>query len=352
MIVVFGGLATRGANSDVFTNDVHVWALRGASRWVALRTIEGRAPMPRCYHCATAVGSKLLIFGGNNADESFSDLAYLECTPTVSAPDTWSWHWPRVTGHGPRARTGATATAIGDRFVLYVGGWDPHEDLGGRASHRPSARAAPARSNGGKRNMAFDVPSGVVGGSFAGTGAAGTATAAARLAAHVSANIRTGEDEPEPFPEAWLLDTTTWTWLRIAGDVSDSSSDGAPSAADVTALKCAAGRVGHAATLLPDARSLLQRAAASGDVRAARTYDKARGAVAALLVHGGVKAGGEKHGDAALLLLPHELIDCGGRATRQLVDSLARSPPPVGAASSHVRDADDIPAGQDETLGK
>jgi hypothetical protein len=346
MIVVFGGLATRGTNQEAFVNDVHVWALRGASRWVGLRTIEGRAPMPRCYHCAAAVGSKLIVFGGNAADESFSDLAFLECTPTVSAPDTWSWHWPRVVGTGPRARTGATATAIGDRFVLVVGGWDPHEDRGGRGSHRPAARPAAARGGAGggagaKRGADAAAPSAPADGG-------GAAHPAARLAAVVAAGVRTGEDEPEPFPEAWLLDTASWTWMRIAGDVGVAAGAGggagaAPSPAAIAALKSAAGRVGHAATLLPDARALLRRAAALGSADA-RVLADAPAPVPALLVHGGVKAGGDKHGDAALLTLPGELIDCGGRATAQLF--AARSPVRGGGGGGPSDDID-IPDGQE-----
>ena len=92
---------------------MHVWPVGaggrpGASKWIGLRTIEGRAPMPRSYHCAVAVGSKLVIFGGSSGERTYGDVAYLECTPTVSSPDTWSWHWPAVAaGAGPRPRVPA-----------------------------------------------------------------------------------------------------------------------------------------------------------------------------------------------------------------------------------------------------
>ena len=348
MVVVFGGLATRGANQEAYMNDVHVWALRGASRWVALRTIEGRAPMPRCYHCATAIGSKLVIFGGNNAKESFADLAYLDCTPTVSAPDTWSWHWPSISGAGPRARTGATATAIGDRFVLYVGGWDPNtgtRKVSSTLVGRPTEPLRPT-SRGTKRGAAaVDVRAGAAVG-----GAPGPF--ASRLAAAATADVRTGEDDAEPFPEAWLLDTCEWTWLRIAadlrkgegagGDARDDARGDAPSAADIAIVKGAAGRAGHSATLISDARAMLRRTGGAGA--------DSPTPVPALLLYGGVKADGDKHSDVTLLLLPPSLLDVGKEATQRLVT--ARSPP----SSKRGRDAPrggeeadlDIPAGQVE----
>jgi hypothetical protein len=345
MVVVFGGLATRGANQESYMNDVHIWALRGASRWVALRTIEGRAPMPRCYHCATAIGSKLIIFGGNNQRESFSDLAYLECTPTVSAPDTWSWHWPAVTGAGPRARTGATATAIGDRFVLYVGGWDPNMATSKKvatsttstttttttttSAGRPNSRGAKRGGGGGGGGGVSDISST--------TGAGVPGPFASRLAAAAAADVRTGEDDAEPFPEAWLLDTREWTWMRVAADITGSSggsSSNTPSPESILLVKNAAGRAGHSSTLLSDARSLLRRTGAAGADSIVP--------VPALLIYGGVKADGEKHGDITLLLLPPALIDVGKEATLRLVAS--RSPP---SKREITREEDvDIPAGQ------
>jgi len=327
-------------------NDVHIWALRGASRWVALRTIEGRAPMPRCYHCATAIGSKLIIFGGNNQRESFSDLAYLECTPTVSAPDTWSWHWPAVTGAGPRARTGATATAIGDRFVLYVGGWDPNMATSKKvatstttttttttttSAGRPNSRGAKRGGGGGGGGGVSDISST--------TGAGVPGPFASRLAAAAAADVRTGEDDAEPFPEAWLLDTREWTWMRVAADITGSNSGGSsssntPSPESILLVKNAAGRAGHSSTLLSDARSLLRRTGAAGADSIVP--------VPALLIYGGVKADGEKHGDITLLLLPPALIDVGKEATLRLVAS--RSPP---SKREITREEDvDIPAGQ------
>ncbi len=324
MVVVFGGLATRGANQEAYMNDVHIWALRGASRWVGLRTIEGRAPMPRCCHCATAIGSKLVIFGGNNQKESFSDLAYLECTPAVSTPDTWSWHWPTITGAGPRARTGATATAIGDRFILYVGGWDPHE-----GSSRKSSNPPRPTSRGGKRTTPETA------GSLLASGEPGPLSS--RLAAVAAANIRVGEEDADPFPEAWLLDTCEWTWLRVAADVPGMTGCETPSPELIAALKNASGRTGHTASFLADARALLRRANASG------ADDPVP--VPALLVYGGVKADGEKHGDLTLLVLPTSLVDVAKEATQNLAAS--RSPAPKRDVSSSMLE-NDIPAGQEE----
>jgi hypothetical protein len=371
MLVVFGGLANRGAHevsgagasraclppfsflththtflpsppsrAQNHVNDVHVWTLRGASKWVNFRTIEGRAPMPRCYHSVIAIGSKLLVFGGNDGVQSFGDLAYLECTPTVSAPDTWSWHWPVALGKGPSARTGASAIALGERYVLISGGWDPHAPARSAAAAAKAAKggaggkAGAERGGGKKRNSKGEVVGGEAAAASAAPASAAAVAASVQHPAHALALaaaaslrlMRVAEEEgevEEPFPEAWLLDTYTWEWLRVAGEVGSASSEEAASAAPaaVEALRCAAGRAGHACVLLQDARPLLRQAAGAATECPGASQALAGGGsspLPALLLHGGLKADGQRHGDCSLLLLPAALL--GQRAAQRAAE--------------------------------
>lgn len=66
MIVVFGGIREKNGR-NTWLNDLYVWPV-SSHKWVHLPTTEGRAPMPRCYHAAAAVGSKLVVFGGNSGE--------------------------------------------------------------------------------------------------------------------------------------------------------------------------------------------------------------------------------------------------------------------------------------------
>ena len=319
--------------------------------------------MPRCYHSVVALGSKLVVFGGNDDVQSFSDLAYLECTPTVSAPDTWSWHWPVALGRGPRARTGASATAIGDRYIVVTGGWDPHVQVRAAAVAAKAAKGAAGGGRGSKRNSGGEVVSGEGAAAVAAAAAAAAALAAPApgmqaahaLAVAASSGLRTmkveGEAEEgveEPFPEAWVLDTQSWEWLRVAGEVeapaaaaAAAAAEGAPSAQAIEALKCAAGRAGHACVLLHDARPLLSYAASSAVACPGAAEALAEGASAssaplpALLMHGGLKADGTRHGDCALLTLPPAL--CG------LISAPSAAAAAVLAPASQE---DDIPLGQ------
>ncbi len=357
-------------------NDVHVWTLRGPSKWVSFRTIEGRAPLPRSYHSVVAVGSKLVVFGGNDDVQSFGDLAYLECTTTVSAPDTWSWHWPSALGKGPSARTGASAVCVGERYIVVTGGWDPKVQVraaavaakaakaggGGAGKAQAASRGGTKRNSGGEAVGAAAAEKAAVAAAVAEVAAAEAAAAAAgatsarglpyELALAASASLRAirvrGEAEGEgqaeggleeeqvrePFPEAWVLDTLSWEWFRVAGEVpgclsgvggkegpttttttssssssSSSSSGGVPQEA-LEALKCAAGRAGHCSIFLEDASALLKCGAAAGSSAAAEALAGMPSEYApmpAIFLHGGLKADGARHGDSALLLLPSTL---------------------------------------------
>ncbi|GKY97651.1 hypothetical protein MPSEU_000723500 [Mayamaea pseudoterrestris] len=96
--------------------------------------VHGSPPKPRSYHSATAVkGNRIVVFGGNDADASFSTVHVLEHVLAGSnlqdAKTQWRWVHPTVTGRPPSARTGHSATVLSDNKTICIyGGWDPNAD--------------------------------------------------------------------------------------------------------------------------------------------------------------------------------------------------------------------------------
>jgi hypothetical protein len=274
-IVVFGGQrksSGRSGGRATWVNDVFAWPVgsSGAPKysWAAVRHTEGRQPLPRCYSASVGVGSRLVVFGGNNGDDTFGDVAYLSCTPSPAAPDAWSWHWPVCSGGGPRPRTGASAVAIGDRFVLVTGGWDPEEEETTAAARK----AAAAGSKGGRGR-----PPGL---------------------SASPAPPEGGRAEGDPFPEAWLLDMACasgssstaeeWEWIRLC----PASGEGL-------------GRTGHSAVLVEDVRGLLPPSA----------HSPSPFPLPGLVLFGGMRVGPGRSAthsnDIAVLTLPADLLQAG-----------------------------------------
>ncbi|CAB9502926.1 Host cell factor 1 [Seminavis robusta] len=142
-LVIFGG--TKGGK---FLNTVSVL---DTNKWVwNTPKIQGMPPRGRSYATATAVQStqagvigghqsdtvssskhaminikhRIVIFGGNEAHQSFDTCHVLEKTEGVNT--TWRWHHPAVTGTPPKPRTGHSATLMEDQKTICIyGGWDP-----------------------------------------------------------------------------------------------------------------------------------------------------------------------------------------------------------------------------------
>lgn len=87
--------------------------------------LEGKPPSARTYHSAVAVGDRVIIFGGNDAKKSFNSVHVLQ---KAGVADTWTWFHPCVVGTPPQARTGHSATLVGDSKILIFGGWDPQQE--------------------------------------------------------------------------------------------------------------------------------------------------------------------------------------------------------------------------------
>jgi hypothetical protein len=91
---------------------------------------------PRSYHSATAIANRIVIFGGNNAEQSFNTVHVLEQNVVdnttadggggnTTTTTTWRWTHPNVRGHPPKPRTGHSATLLADQKTICIfGGWD------------------------------------------------------------------------------------------------------------------------------------------------------------------------------------------------------------------------------------
>ena len=114
-LVVFGGVHGTKWLNTVSVLDTMRW------KWTTPKNIKGSAPQPRSYHTATAVGTDVVIFGGNDAARSFDTLHVLETA-------TWTWRNIQAVA-GPSPRTGHAAVLLADGVTICVyGGWDPNAD--------------------------------------------------------------------------------------------------------------------------------------------------------------------------------------------------------------------------------
>lgn len=289
VVVVFGGVRStintkKGTHRMQYLNDLYAWPV-SSHKWHHIATTEGRAPKARSFHSAVAVGSKLIVFGGTDGEESFDDVSYLACEPTVSAPDTWAWHQPTITGKGPSPRAAASATVIGDRFVLFIGGHDPTEEV-----EQMTSTANSAINVSSSKGPSRPLPS-------ISTDAGLSSDAAALIVAELSARNRLRKSG-DPFADAWLLDAHLWEWIRLAAPLRTSTSS---STVDQYAVEKLCARAGHTAALIRDARALVQTSSQSSGGDSSQP-------ISAVVLFGGKSAGGISS-DVSVLTLPQSLID-------------------------------------------
>ena len=284
VVVVFGGVRSimntkKGTRRMQYLNDLYAWPV-SSHKWHHIATTEGRAPKARSFHSAAAVGSKLIIFGGTDGEESFDDVSYLACEPTVSAPDTWTWHQPLISGKGPCPRSAASATVIGDRFVLFIGGHDTTEEITQRpiSSEVRSDQQEPL-------NLYYDPETGL----------------SSQLASLIVKELLACDQSRKsgaPFADAWLLDTHAWEWIRLAAP-SHISSLGS---ADQFSVDKFCGRAGHSAALIRDARALVYKSTPTTVTTSSDSL------LSAVVVFGGKTESGVTS-DVSVLTLPQSLME-------------------------------------------
>ncbi|KAF8438545.1 hypothetical protein L210DRAFT_3404108 [Boletus edulis BED1] len=117
-IYVFGGGNGLTALNDLWTLDVSRLdlSLRGATgeglKWTHIETKHG--PAPRGYHTANLVGSVMVIVGGSDGRECFSDVWCLNLE---------SLKWTRVSLTLSHRRLSHTSTQVGS-YLFIIGGHD------------------------------------------------------------------------------------------------------------------------------------------------------------------------------------------------------------------------------------
>lgn len=80
----------------------------------------GDIPSPRSLHTATAVGSRLFIFGGQESGYTFGDIFVLDTETNV-------WSKPQTTGEAPGSVFRHAATLVGTSIFVF-GGYDGQND--------------------------------------------------------------------------------------------------------------------------------------------------------------------------------------------------------------------------------
>jgi N-acetylneuraminic acid mutarotase len=109
-LYLFGGGDGSRALNDVYRLDT---SDMNTLKWQKLEP-EGPIPTSRGYHTSTLVGSKLVVFGGSDGHECFSDCHIL---------DLVSLTWTAVVLDQPVPRLSHTATLVGS-YLFIIGGHD------------------------------------------------------------------------------------------------------------------------------------------------------------------------------------------------------------------------------------
>jgi len=81
--------------------------------WTKITT-TGKAPSPRGYHTSTLVGNKVIVYGGSDGHECFSEIFILDLEMN---------HWSKVNPDRPVPRLSHTATQVGS-YLFIIGGHD------------------------------------------------------------------------------------------------------------------------------------------------------------------------------------------------------------------------------------
>ncbi|ORX94444.1 galactose oxidase [Basidiobolus meristosporus CBS 931.73] len=109
-LYLFGGGDGLRALNDVFRLDITDLS---KLTWESVE-VNGKPPIPRGYHTSTLVESKLLVYGGSDGHECFSEAHVLDL-------ETHTWERVRLSERVPRLSH--TATQVGS-YIFVIGGHD------------------------------------------------------------------------------------------------------------------------------------------------------------------------------------------------------------------------------------
>jgi len=108
-IIVFGGCDAKERFSDLLVFDTAVQS------WYKPLIPEGSPPGPHRAHTATLVGNRIFVFGGGDGPNYFKDLYILDTK-------TFVWTKAMVSGQPPGPRRAHTAELIGNKLFIFGGG--------------------------------------------------------------------------------------------------------------------------------------------------------------------------------------------------------------------------------------
>jgi len=105
-LYIFGGGDGRKALNDIFILDTEAFTWRACN-------VKGDVPPPRGYHAACQVdNNKILVTGGSDGQECFSDVCILDTTSST-------WTKQKILNHQPRL--GHAICSIGDAVFSFGG---------------------------------------------------------------------------------------------------------------------------------------------------------------------------------------------------------------------------------------
>lgn len=117
-LVVFGG-----GEGPVYRNDVYILDTM-TRRWTQPRfPPDAPVPPPRRAHTAVFYRNKVWVFGGGNGTQALNDLWTLDVGPH---PDRMRWEQQQTKGRRPTSRGYHTANLIGNVMII-MGGSDGRE---------------------------------------------------------------------------------------------------------------------------------------------------------------------------------------------------------------------------------
>jgi len=95
-------------------DDIYILTTEPNSMSWAKYTTTGKSPSPRGYHTSNIIGSKVIVFGGSDGHECFSDIHIL---------DLETKQWSAIEVDRPISRLSHTATQVGS-YLFIIGGHD------------------------------------------------------------------------------------------------------------------------------------------------------------------------------------------------------------------------------------
>lgn len=161
--------------------------------------VTGDVPSARSGHTATVVGNDLVVFGGVKGSKWLNTVSVLDVT-------LWKWSSAKVTGAAPQPRSYHSAVAVNDRIVVFGGNnaekafdtvhvLEKVDDTKWKWSHPTVTGYKPKARTGHSATLLKDGKTICIYGGW-----------------DPNDDEIGGDDEEMIFEDSFLLDTEKWTW--------------------------------------------------------------------------------------------------------------------------------------------